>query len=159
MTSSDRTTLTLHRDAFGRLVLTTADGQTHTGVTPVRAFPLSAPDQGLSLVGPDGHELAWLDSLSDLPEAARALVTAELAERELTPVITQLLAVSTFATPSTWTVDTNRGRTELVLKGEDDIRRLGDGRLLITSAHGLTFGIPDMGALDRASRKLLERFL
>lgn len=159
MTSSDPSTLTLSRDAFGHLVLTTEDGHTHTGVTPVRAFPLSAPDEGLSLVGPDGHELAWLDRLSDLPETARALVIAELAERELTPVIARLLAVSTFATPSTWTVETDRGRTKLVLKSEDDIRRLGEGRLLITSAHGLTFGIPDMGALDRASRKLLERFL
>jgi hypothetical protein len=57
-------------------------------------------------------------------------------------------------------VDTDRGPTSLVLKGEEDIRRLPQrGRLLITSGHGLVFQVRDMGALDRYSKKLLERFL
>ena len=34
----------LHHDAFGRLVVTLANGQCHSGVVPVRAFPLAAPD-------------------------------------------------------------------------------------------------------------------
>lgn len=159
MASDHPDTPTLSRDALGQLVLTLPDGRAHEGVTPVRAFPLSAPDKGLSFLGADGHELAWIDHLGELAPAPRALVESELAVRELTPVILQLLAVSTFSTPSVWTVETDRGRTELVLKGEDDIRRLGDGRLLITSAHGLAFGVPDMAALDAASRRLLERFL
>lgn len=150
---------TLSRDALGRLVLTLPDGRSHEGVTPVRAFPLSAPDKGLSFLGADGHELAWIDHLGELSPPSRELVESELAVRELTPVILQLLAVSTFSTPSVWTIATDRGPTELVLKGEDDIRRLGGGRLLITSAHGLGFAIPDMATLDAASRRLLERFL
>jgi len=134
---------------FNAVRITTPDGQTHAGVTPVRAFPLSAPEEGLSLVGPDGHELAWLGRLADLPEPDRSLVSEELTARELMPLILRLLDVSTFATPSTWTVDTDRGRTELVLKGEDDIRRLGGGRLLVTSAHGLAFVVPDMALSTR----------
>jgi hypothetical protein len=46
-----------------------------------------------------------------------------------------------------------------VLKSEDDIRRLGQGRLLITGGHGVSFVVHDMQALDKGSRKLLERFL
>ena len=42
---------------------------------------------------------------------------------------------------------------------EDDIRRLGNGRLLISTAQGLQFGIARASELDRHSRKLLERFL
>ena len=38
-------------DAFGHLQLTLADGSTHNGVMPVRAFPIAAPDEGVSLVG------------------------------------------------------------------------------------------------------------
>ena len=91
----------LSRNAFGRLVLTDAQGQDHVGVTPVRAFPLSAPGEGLSLVGPDGHELVWLDSIALLPEAARGLLEQELAVREFTPCIERLISVSSFATPST----------------------------------------------------------
>ncbi len=37
--------------------------------------------------------------------------------------------------------------------------QLADGKLLITSSHGLQFLVPDRFALDRHSRKLLERFL
>ena len=43
------------------------------GVTPVRAFPISAPDEGLSLVSTDGHELLWIEAPSQLPEALRTL--------------------------------------------------------------------------------------
>ena len=46
-----------------------------------------------------------------------------------------------------------------MLKGEEDIRRLPGGRLLISSGQGLQFGVRDIAALDRGSRRLLERFL
>lgn len=150
---------TLTRDAHGRLNLTLADGTVHEGVVPVRAFPISAPEGGLSLVSADGHELRWIDRLADLPAPARTLIEAELALREFTPMIRRINEVSTFSTPSTWTVETDRGPTELVLKSEDDIRRLGHGRLLISTAQGLQFGIAKASELDRHSRKLLERFL
>lgn len=149
----------LTRNDLGQLTLTLDDGTTHVGIVPVRAYPLSAPDEGLSLMNTDGHEVLWIDRLSALPAARRQLLEAELAVRELTPQVTVLLEVSSFSTPSTWTVDTDRGRTSFVLKSEDDIRRLGDGRLLIHSAQGLNFAIADRTRLDKPSRKLLERFL
>ena len=153
---------TLQRDAFGKLVLTDAQGQAHVGVSPVRAHPISAPDEGLSLIGPDGHELAWVDRLSGLPEAPRRLIEDELRSREFHPQLQRLVAVSTFSTPSQWTVETDRGPLQFVLKTEEDIRRLGgpgEGRLLITTSHGLQLFVADRWALDRASRRLLERFL
>lgn len=153
---------TLSRDAFGKLVLTDAQGQAHVGVSPVRAHPISAPDEGLSLIGPDGHELAWVDRLSGLPEAPRRVIEDELRSREFHPQLQRLVAVSTFSTPSQWTVETDRGPLQFILKTEEDIRRLGgpgEGRLLITTSHGLQLFVADRWALDRASRRLLERFL
>ncbi len=149
----------LNRNAFGRLVLTTANGEAHEGVVPVRAFPIAAPEEGISLVSADGHELAWIDRLADLPPEMRGLVVDELASREFVPEIRRLRQVSGFATPSTWEVDTDRGETSFVLKGEEDIRRLGASSLLIADAHGIQFLIRDLAALDRHSRKLLDRFL
>lgn len=151
----------LQRNPLGRLVFTGADGATHEGVTPVRAFPIGAPDEGLSLVSAEGKELAWIPRLSDLPLTLRTLLTDELANREFTPEIKRLHQVSTFSTPSTWDVDTDRGPTQLVLKGEEDIRRLPGTRaaLLITSGHGIVFKVPDLLVLDRHSKRLLERFL
>ena len=152
-------TIQLTRDPHGRLRLTTADGNVHEGVVPVRAFPIAAPTEGIALVGEDGHELAWIDHLDALPEAARTLVEDELASREFVPEIRRLRHVSTFAIPSTWDVETDRGETRFILKGEEDIRRLGADSLLIADSHGIQFLIRDLQALDRQSRKLLDRFL
>ena len=149
----------LARDAFGRLVFTGTDGVAHEGVVPVRAHPLSAPDEGIAIVTAEGRELAWVERVSALAEPLRALIEEELASREFVPVIRAIRAVSTFSTPSTWEVDTDRGPAQFVLKTEDDIRRLGEGRLLITGGHGVNFSVPDRFALDRHSRKLLDRFL
>ena len=149
----------LTRNATGRLVLTNAGGEIHEGIVPVRAFPISAPEEGVSLLGEDGHELQWISRLSDLPEATRSLIEAELALGEFMPEITRIQQVSSFATPSKWQVSTNRGDTELLLKAEDHIRRLTNTTLLITDGYGVSFLIRDIGALDQHSRKLLDRFL
>ena len=149
----------LTRNAAGRLVFTGAAGGIHESVVPARAFPISAPEEGVSLLGEDGHELHWIGRLSDLSDATRQLVEEELAQREFMPEITRIANVSSFATPSKWQVSTNRGDTELLLKAEDHIRRLANAMLLITDAHGVSFLIRDVGAMDHHSRKLLDRFL
>lgn len=149
----------LTRNAAGRLVLTSAEGEMHEGIVPARAFPISAPEEGVSLLGEDGHELQWIDRLSELPETTRLLIEAELARREFMPEITRIRQVSSFATPSKWQVSTNRGDTELLLKAEDHIRRLTNTTLLITDGYGVSFLIRDIGVLDHHSRKLLDRFL
>lgn len=149
----------LERNAFGRLVLTLADGTVHEGVVPVRAFPLAAPEEGLSMVSVEGREVAWVPHLDALEPATRALIEQELAGREFAPTVLRIEAVSSFSTPSTWSVVTDRGPTRFVLKGEEDIRRLADGALLIASAEGISFRIADRWGLDRRSRGMLERFL
>lgn len=153
------TDFTLHWSPAGKLVLTRADGTQHDGVVPVRAFPISAAGEGLSLVDADGHELVWINTLAELPADIRATVQRGLQEREFMPEIQRLERVSSFATPSTWTVDTDRGQFDFVLKGEEDIRRLSAGTLLVADSHGVQFLIRDLFALDRHSRKLLDRFL
>ncbi|ALT75994.1 MULTISPECIES: cyanophycin metabolism-associated DUF1854 family protein [unclassified Roseateles] len=149
----------LERNALGRLVLTDEAGQRHEAVVPVRAHPISAPDEGVSLVGQDGHELLWVNRLSDLPAPERELLESELASRDFMPSVLSIKKVSTFSTPSQWTVETDRGETQFILRTEEDIRRLGEGRLLIASSHGLQLLVPDRFALDKGSKKILERFL
>ncbi len=149
----------LHRNSFGRLVLTDMAGTLHEGVVPVHAFPISAPAEGIALVSPEGQELVWLDRLAELPEEIRILLEEELASREFIPEIISISKVSTFATPSIWEVKTNRGNTSFVLKGEDDIRRIDHTALLIADSHDIHFLIRDIQKLDKSSRKLLDRFL
>jgi hypothetical protein len=125
----------------------------------VRAFPIGAPDEGIALMSPEGHELAWVARLEALEPARRVLIEEHLASREFVPEIQAIKSVSSFATPSTWSVRTDRGDTEFVLKGEEDIRRLARHTLLIADRFGVQYLVRDTAALDRHSRKLLDRFL
>ena len=149
----------LIRDPFGRLVFTGAGGETHEAVVPVRAFPIGAPDDGIALVSPEGHELAWIDRLEQLPEAIAALIREELESREFVPEIKRIRSVSSFACPSTWDIETDRGDALLVLKGEEDIRRLDREKLLIADTHGIQYLVRNLAGMDRGSRKILDRFL
>jgi hypothetical protein len=153
------TTFQLRRDSFGKLVLTTEGGEEFVGVIPVRSFPIQAPQKGISLVREGGKEVGWIDDLADAPLEVRALVTQELEGREFIPEILHIKDVSSFATPCTWIVTTDRGDTEFVLKVDEDIRRVGEASLLVADNHGINFLVRDMYRIDKHSRKILDRFL
>ena len=156
----DRTQFTLERDAFGKLILTTEGSERFEAVVPVRAFPIQSPEVGISIVNTDGQEVGWVDRLADLPEPAHGLIRAQLASREFMPVISEIVSVSSFSTPCTWTVKTDRGQTEFVLRGDEDIRRIGkDNALLIADNHGIQYLVRDQFALNGHSKKILDRFL
>ena len=149
----------LWRDTFGRLVFTDEHGESHEGIVPAQPFPIEAPGENVSLLDSEGHELVFVARISELDADSRKLLMEEIAQRDFIPVIDRLVAVSTFSTPSTWQVRTDRGITSFVLKGEEDIRRLRGNGLLITDSHGVTYRIEDMRVMDRHSRRLLDRFL
>jgi hypothetical protein len=149
----------LTRNAFGRLVLTDDEGNRHEGVLPVRAFPITAPEAGIAVVNAEGHEVAWIDRLEDLPTQIADLLKEELASREFMPQIQRIKGVSSFATPSTWDVVTDRGEASFVLKGEEDLRRLGQTTLIVADSHGIQYLIRDITVLDKTGRRILDRFL
>jgi len=155
MSSTD---FSLDRDPFGRLRLRMG-GRLYDSVAPVRSFPVSAPDEGIALVGADGAELVWLETLDELPGDLRRLIEEELASREFVPEILRIRQASSFATPSRWQVETERGHTTLLLKAEEDIRRLSASTLLISDGYGVQYLIRDVAALDKTSRRILDRFL
>jgi hypothetical protein len=153
------TNFQLRRDSFGKLVFTGEDGIDVVGVIPVRAFPIQAPTRGISLVRDGGKEVAWIDDLATAPAHVRDLVSEELEGREFIPEIEHIASVSSFATPCTWHVKTDRGETSFVLKVDEDIRRVGEASLLIADNHGINFLVRDMFRIDKHSRKILDRFL
>ncbi len=146
-------------DPFGKLVVCLADGTQHVGAVVARAFPIATPDHCISILSAEGKELAWVENLNDLPSNERDIVAQALQGREFMPEILRLDGVNSFSTPSIWRVQTNRGPAQLVLKGEEDIRRLSASRLIVADAHGVQFLIRDLPSLDRHTRKLLDRFL
>jgi len=149
----------LHRNAFGQLVFMDSEGREHVNVELARAFPISAPLDGISMLDQNGRELVWIPRLDDSSREIRRLLEEELQSREFMPEIKRIRGVSGYATPCTWQVETDRGDTEFVLKAEEDIRRLSTSALLIVDSRGIQFLIRDPRTLDKASRRMLDRFM
>ena len=153
-----RVPFTLQRDAFGVWVLHLSDGSMHEQVVVARAFPVSHPHSGFSVLNRQGHELVWVDDIQSAAATEREALLQAVAEREFMPEIERLDKVSGFIAPCTWHVQTNRGPTQLWLKGEEDIRRMSSQTWLVADGHGVQYLIRDLSRLDRHSRKLLDRF-
>ena len=117
--------LTLDADGLWQLQL---NNELHHGVVVVRAFPIGAPDEAVSILSAEGHELLWLPHPLQLPQVQQQAVMKALQAREFMPEIERVDTVSSFITPSTWSVQTNRGLTQFVLRGQyilvDPARRL-----------------------------------
>lgn len=159
MSALPKSTISLSRDDWGRLVLESPDGHRIVGVDPVRAFPITDPDHWIAFVDADGREVFGLGSLEGLDERTRALLTEELALREFVPVIERVVRISGDSLPSEWEVQTDRGISVFTLDNDEDVRRLDDHRVLITDARKLRYQVPDLRGLDPRSRLALERFL
>jgi len=149
----------LEYDQFGRLMLSTPEGDSFTGVIPVRGFPFLAPTTCISFCDEHGHEVFFLPDLSQLRPSDRELLEADLARREFIPVIRKIYSVYAGAEPTDWHVLTDRGETRFKLNSEDNIRRMGPHGALITDSHGIRFRIEDTRAFDSYSRRLLRRYL
>ena len=151
--------MSLERNPLGRWVWTDTQGARHEQVVVVRAYPVTAPEQGVGIMDAEGHELAWFDRIDQVAQPLQDQLRQAIAEREFLPEILRLKAVSSLVTPSVWTVDTDRGEARFMLKGEEDIRRLTGKTLIVSDADGVQFLIRDPMALDRHSHKLLDRFM
>lgn len=149
----------LEYDQFGRLVLSTPEGEKFAGVIPVRGFPFLAPTTCISFCDEHGREVYFLPDLAGLQPSVRELLEADLARREFIPVIRKIYTVSAGAEPTDWHVLTDRGETRFILNSEDNIRRMGPHGALITDSHGIRFRIEDTRAFDSYSRRLLRRYL
>jgi hypothetical protein len=149
----------LQLDPFGQLVFIGPDGIRHIGVVPARAFPITAPQEGVSILSRDGHELLWVPDLEKVSGEPRRLIDEELRMREFMPEILRISGVSGYATPCIWQVETDKGDSSFTLKAEEDIRHIASPALLIVDSRGIQFLIRNRHTLDNASRRILDRFL
>ena len=149
----------IHYDEWGRLVFTSDAGVAHVGVELTRAFPISDPRRGISLIDGRGTELLWIDDLDLIDGPNRAILENELNRRHFLPVLKRVVAIDGITEPTTWNVETDRGPANFQIKSEEDVRRVAGSRVLLVDTHGIRYLIPDYRALDAGSRRLLERYI
>jgi hypothetical protein len=145
----------LEVDPHGRLVIVAENGARHVGVVPVRAFPLSAPEEFIGLLDGRGREIACIATMGELDDASRSALETTLKGHEFMPIVHEVLDASPGAPPTTFRARTDRGEITFVVTSEEHIRNLDRDSLLITDSLGIRYRVPDARKLSRQSRKLL----
>jgi hypothetical protein len=91
---------------------------------------LSDPEKTIAILDNEGSELLTLADLEALNPNARETLRKELSARDFVPQIQRIVTTNAPAPPCQWTVETDRGETSFELASEDDIRKLGQKRIL-----------------------------
>ena len=140
--------------------------ETFERVVVLRSFPITAPEEFLSVREPDtrkkgrGAEIGMIRHLSDFDEATVALIHEELSVRYFTPQILKIYSVKEKFGYSYWEAETTAGKVSFVLNNPfANIRVLEDQRIYISDMDGNSFVIPDPTALDRASYRRIEVYI
>lgn len=154
--ATDSTQVMLERDARGRLVYRSGpDAAPVENVRLARCFPWLRPQEFISIRDSEGNEVALIEEMGSLAQPVRELVERELAAHEFLPCILAVRSVDDRFDVMVWQVQTDRGAIELQVKHTEDVRELPGGRIAIRDYAGGLFLIPDLGALDARSQRLV----
>lgn len=155
-TNLSGTEFTFSCDARRRLVAEDANKNRHVGLSVMRLFPMSDPDNCIAVFDAAGKELCCIPSIANLPEGSATAIRTTLTHSEFIPVIERIVHISSNDPPCRWTVETDRGNTEFIINDEKDLRRLSQWSVLILDARGIRYSIPDTRKLNVYSRRAVE---
>lgn len=135
-------------------------------IVPVRAFPLSDPDEFICIKEPEskekgkGAEIGFIRRLSDFDEATVALLSEELSKRYFIPEISKIYSLKEKFGYCYFEAETSAGRVSFVMNNPmSNIRILEDSSVLMTDIDGNCFSIHDPLKIDKASYKKIEIYL
>ena len=125
-----------------------------------RVFPLSNPNEFLSIQDGAGKELGILRTVEGLEPGTRQIFSEELDRRYFTPKIEGIEYLKMEAGMWHFKVRTQRGPTEFFVRNwRDSAFEIAPNRWQIHSVDGGRFDIPNLEALDAQSRKLMLQLL
>jgi uncharacterized protein DUF1854 len=156
----DPRTLRLFYDPPGTVRLTVGDERSYHTVKLYQAWPLSMPGRCVSFQDGRGEEILMLEDLAGLDPKSRAVAEEELRRRYLTARVEAVWNVRTEFGVTYWHVLTDRGERDFVVQSlSESCVWLSESHVMIVDVDGNRFEIPDLKALDRASRAQLAAVL
>jgi len=153
ITSADTVT---HRE--NNLVdLRFATGESAECLEPRRLFPVSRPEEYITLLNSEGKEAAVIRRVDDLNDSSARVIANSLNDYYLVPFITAILSIEEKNGTMSWTVMTNRGKKTFDIRNRNhDIRVHPDGSVRIRDSHDNRYVIADHRKLDKHSLRLIS---
>ena len=146
----------ISHNQFAELQAELPDGSVHAPVEPVRTFPLTQPDQYISLLDAQKNELGLIEDINQLERADRTLLAEELKKCYFMPKITRIYSLEGQFGVTQWEAETDSGSVFFDLRSRNDITSLSGGRVLIKDIDGNRYEIVNYHQLDPKSIALLE---
>ena len=131
----------------------------------VRAFPISNPDEYISVREPssargDGREIGMIRDLNKFDTETVALLNEELERRYFTPEISKIYSVKEKFGYLYFDAVTSAGKIAFTMTNPySNFRKLENGSVLITDIDGNCFRITSPEKLDRNSYKKIEVYI
>jgi Domain of unknown function (DUF1854) len=136
------------------------EGEWQNNVRLIRAFPLSALSENISIRDEENKEFGLLEKVDDLGIESRKLVQEELDRRYFTPQIHKIIALKNDSSMWWFDVETSRGRSDFYVRNwRDSAYELTPGRWQIVSVDGGRYEIKHLEDLDERSQVLIEQLL
>ena len=159
----DPSTTRIWRDAVGDLHMEVQEesGETthHESVRPLRAFPLTAPDEFITFFGEKNVYVGVIQSLSDVDEPTEELLRDELERRYFLPQILRIDFLRINAGIVSWRVETDRGPRAFDVRDREEIRFMPPRRMVLRDVDGNRYEIQDYKQMDDLSLYLLDQLL
>ncbi len=149
-----------------KLTKDNGESETFERIVPVRAFPLSDPDEFISIREPEskekgkGAEIGFIRRLADFDAETVALISEELDRRYFIPEIKKIFSMKEKFGYCYIEADTSAGKVSFVMSNlMSNIRVLEDNSVLMTDIDGNCFSIKDSTKIDKTSYKKIEIYL
>lgn len=118
-----------------------------------QAFPLSIPDEYVSLRDAEGAEIGMIRRLSDLSSEQRSLAEEELSRRYFAPIVRSVAALKEEFGYLYWDVRTDAGERRFTQQAKPEtVLPAGSDEIVVLDIDGNRFRVPDY-------RRVLKRFL
>jgi len=163
MNKLDTNSIRFDLSDVGLLKLTIEDGTAIEPVHCVSLFPLSDPEEYVSVVreedGED-NEIGIIERLSDLPRGQRDLVKRDIARRYFLPEIVDVRRITTSGLVDEWDVVTDKGPKVFHVSGrKENFTISDDNTVIITDVEKCRYRITNYRALKPRARLAIDRVL
>jgi len=135
------------------------ENQEHEIERLARAFPRSNPDQYVSLMDTEGHEIGIIENPDQLDDTSRDIVAAELKAIYFVPIIHTIQSVTPKGTGSIWEVETDDGPRTFRIMGRESLDGSDAPSIEIHDENGKRYKIEDYWEMDSDSKDLISDLL
>lgn len=135
------------------------NGEVLDSLEPRRLFPVSNPENYITLLDEKEKEKALIKSLASITKESREAIEGCFGDYYMIPQITAVLAVEDKLGTLKWKVMTDRGEVSFRIRNRhSDIKVLDGNRLFVRDSNDNRY-LSDLDSLDKASMRLIFSYL